>query len=124
MRFALVGAAGFLVDAGTLHLAIGEIGAGLYSGRVLSYLAAATVTWGLNRRYTFREQRDPNRAREYSRFLVANAAGGLINYTVYAASINFSQLVREWPIMAVAAGSLAGLISNFTLSRRFVFSRR
>lgn len=123
LRFAIVGAAGFLVDAGTLHLAVREIGAGLYTGRVLSYFAAATFTWWLNRRYTFRNRRNGNRAREYLAFLAANAVGGLLNYTVYAISINASNLARDWPIIAVAAGSLTGLVSNFILSKRFVFGR-
>ena len=117
------GGGGRLSRRCTLHLAIREIGAGLYTARVVSYLAAATVTWGLNRRYTFRAQRDRNRAREYLKFLAANAAGGLLNYTVYAICINVSPLLRQWPIMGVAAGSLAGLVSNFILSKRLVFSR-
>jgi len=30
-------------------------------------------------------------------------------------------LCRAYPVMAVAAGSLAGLVLNFAASRRFVF---
>ena len=44
-RFTLVGAAGFFVDAGALTLAMQALGFGLYSGRVFSYLCAATFTW-------------------------------------------------------------------------------
>lgn len=124
LRFAIVGAAGFLVDAGALYLAVHPLRAGLYSGRVLSYLAAATFTWALNRRYTFHSQRNHNLAREWLRFLAANAAGGLLNYTVYAVLINAFQFVAKWPVIGVAAGSMAGLIANFILSRRLVFNRR
>ncbi len=120
----MVGAAGFCVDAATLHLAVHEIDAGLYGGRVISYLAAATFTWVLNRRYTFSAQRDRNRIREYVKFLCANAAGGVLNYAVYALLIHGFETARLWPIIGVAAGSTAGLISNFILSRRLVFSRR
>jgi putative flippase GtrA len=124
LRFAVVGAAGFVVDAASLHLVVYGIGAGLYVGRLVSYLTAATFTWALNRRYTFRDQRDHNLTREWLRFLAANAGGGLINYTVYAVLINAFEMVSRWPVIGVAAGSMAGLIANFILSRRWVFNGR
>jgi putative flippase GtrA len=124
LRFALVGAAGFIVDAASLYLVVHQLGAGLYSGRLVSYLTAASFTWALNRRYTFHSQRDHNPAREWLRFLAANAAGGLLNYTVYAVLINAFETVALWPVIGVAAGSMAGLIANFLLSRRLVFNRR
>ena len=124
LRFAIVGAAGFLVDAGSLHLVVHDLGVGLYTGRLMSYLAAATFTWALNRRYTFHAQRDHNPTREWLRFLAANAAGGLLNYTVYAVLINTFQIVALWPVIGVGAGSMAGLIANFLMSRHLVFKRR
>ena len=124
LRFAIVGAAGFVVDAGCLHLVVHGIGAGLYAGRLVSYLTAASFTWALNRRYTFRDRRDHQLTREWLRFLAANAAGGLINYTVYAVLVNAFEMVSIWPVIGVAAGSMAGLIANFILSRRWVFNGR
>jgi putative flippase GtrA len=124
VRFAIVGAAGFVVDAACLHLVVHGIGAGLYTGRLVSYLTAATFTWALNRRYTFPGQRGHQLTREWLRFLAANAGGGLINYTVYAVLINAFEVVSMWPVIGVAAGSMAGLIANFILSRRWVFNVR
>jgi putative flippase GtrA len=124
LRFAIVGAAGFVVDAGSLHLVVHELGVGLYTGRLMSYLTAATFTWALNRRYTFHAQRDHNPTREWLRFLAANAAGGLLNYTVYVVLISAFEIVARWPVIGVAAGSMAGLIANFVLSKRLVFKRR
>lgn len=121
LRFALVGAAGFIVDASTLKAAM-YLGAGHYSGRVISYLVAATFTWSLNRRYTFREQQDANLFREWIKFLAANLAGGGINYATYAALVALSPTVEAWPTIGVAAGSIAGLAVNFTLSRLLVFT--
>jgi putative flippase GtrA len=121
LRFSLIGAAGFLVDAAALYVAMAWLGAGYYSGRVLSYVAAASSTWALNRRFTFHEQRSKNRLAEWARFFTANAAGGIANYVVYATLVASSPLVREWPILGVAAGSIAGLVINFNLTRRVVF---
>jgi putative flippase GtrA len=124
LSFSIIGTIGFLVDTATLYLAIGVLGAGLYSGRVISYLAAATVTWVLNRRYTFWEQRSANRIAEWARFLAANAIGGLVNYATYAFLVTFYPMAAAHPVLGVAAGSVAGLTVNFTLSRYLVFRGR
>ena len=52
LRFGLVGTAGFVVDAAALTAAM-ALGLGPYGGRVVSYLAAVTFTWAMNRRFTF-----------------------------------------------------------------------
>jgi putative flippase GtrA len=121
LRFTLIGAVGFLVDAGALYLAMAWLGAGHYSGRVVSYAVAASSTWALNRRFTFHAQRSKNWLAEWARFFTTNAAGGIANYVVYATLVASWPLVREWPILGVAAGSIAGLIINFNLGRRVVF---
>lgn len=123
LRFSAVGVAGFAIDALILYFAIHQLGAGLYLGRLLSYITAATFTWALNRRYTFKDKRDRKMAREWVKFLAANAVGGLINYAVYAVLVDRIDLVATWPVIGVAAGSVAGLIANFSLSRHFVFNR-
>ena len=122
-RFTLIGAAGFLIDAGALMLATKGLGLGLYSGRAFSYLCAATFTWICNRRFTFApvEQRHP--LIEWLRFLGANAIGGAVNYGTYAALVTFTALGAAWPVLGVAAGSLAGLVFNFAASKFWVFKR-
>jgi len=124
LRFALVGVAGFIVDAGTLYVAMTFLETGHYLGRVISYLTAATATWALNRRYTFADRRDSQLLREWLKFLAANAVGGVVNYATYAALVGNSDMVATWPVLGVGAGSIAGLAVNFTLSRRLVFSKR
>ena len=121
-RFSLVGVIGFLVDALVLYVSLYRLGVGLYGGRLLSYMAAATTTWALNRRYTFPDGRTPSLAREYGRFLAANSLGGAVNYVTYAAMVNIMPMTKISPFLAVAMGSVAGLAVNFSLSRRFVFT--
>ena len=117
--FTLVGGAGFVVDAGVLLLLIHGVGLDVYVARVLSWLAAATFTWWLNRTLTFRDA-GSRRLRQWLMFLAANSGGGLINIGVSAALI----AARVTPVAAVACGSLAGLTWNFLASRQFVFRRR
>lgn len=49
-------------------------------------------------------------------------AGGLINYAVYSSLIVYSLLVRQYLVLGVAAGSLAGMVVNY-LSSRFLIYR-
>jgi putative flippase GtrA len=117
--FTLVGGAGFLVDAGVLLLLSQVLGLDIYVARVLSWFAAATFTWWMNRTLTFRD-RDAGLVRQWLMFLAANTGGGLINIGVSTALIALGVA----PVAAVACGSLAGLLWNFLASRRFVFGGR
>ena len=124
LRFGSVGVVGFLADAGVLTLAL-LAGAGPYGGRVFSYVVAASVTFGLNRAWTFRSaDRSRPVARDWSVFLPVNLVGFACNYGTYAALVAGLPLVREFPVLGVAAGSLAGMVGNFLLSRRYVFRDR
>jgi putative flippase GtrA len=122
LTFAAIGAAAFGVDALLLH-ALMDVGAGFYLGRLGSWTGAASFTWFLNRRLTFRGAATEPPLRQWLRFLSANAVGGAVNYAVYALAIAVSALAREFPVLAVGAGSAAGLMLNFSLSRRYVFQR-
>jgi putative flippase GtrA len=120
-KFAAVGAAGFVVDSASLYVALWA-GAGLYFGRALSYLVAATVTWALNRHYTFAVPDRPSIG-EWSRFVLANLTGGLVNYAIYAAAVTCFAFFAAYPALAVGLGSLSGLAVNYSASRSFVFRR-
>lgn len=120
LRFTTVGALGFFVDAGTLRLAL-TLGLGPWVGRLVSYLAAATFTYFLNRAWTFRDRAGVGGAGQWARFLLFNLGGFLANYGVYALLLVNFETVARWPEIGVGVGALAGLVVNFSLSRRFVF---
>ena len=119
LRFGVVGVVGFVVDAGTLAVLL-QLGLGLYSGRALSFLLAMTVTWALNRRYTFRDD-NPDKAKQWARFAVVASLGGAINYGVYAWLVSHLATAAVYPTLGVAAGSIASYLFNFGASRAFVF---
>jgi putative flippase GtrA len=121
VRFASVGAIGFVVDAGALFLCLHGLGLGVYSGRLVSYLAAATFTWYLNRRFTFTGSDVSAPGRQWARFVVTNGFGGLVNYGTYSLVVALWPGEPAAPYLGVAAGSIAGLGFNFTASRLFVF---
>jgi putative flippase GtrA len=96
-------------------------GVGFYLGRGISFLCAATFTWHLNRRFTFRHATQDRRSTQWLRYLGANALGACANLGMYAWLVATFHAARTVPALAVAAGSLSGLLSNFTLSRLYVF---
>jgi putative flippase GtrA len=121
LRFGVVGVAGLIVDTAVLYAAL-HFGAGPYWGRVPSYLAAASTTFLLNRAWTFRHRRGNGPPhRQWLAFLALNLAGFVLNYGTYAALVALVPLVAAHPVIGVAAGALAGMTSNFLLSRRLVF---
>jgi len=117
--FGVVGAIGFVFDTATVYASRSMLG--LYGAGLLAYLVAATVTWGLNRVWTFRGQGEGPAHHQWARFLVANSLGFVLNRGTYAVLITISTLCAREPVLAVAAGSLMGMFANFGLSRTMVF---
>jgi putative flippase GtrA len=122
VRFAVVGVIGFTVDASTLAIML-MAGAGVLWGRAVSYVAAASCTWALNRRWTFHDQ-SSRRVRQWAQFLAVNLLGGAVNYSIYALLVlhlNGSSIIL--PVIAVAFGSICGLAINFLLSKHIIFRK-
>jgi putative flippase GtrA len=125
LRFGMVGGIGFLVDTGILYAML-ALGLDRYSGRVVSFLGAATATWILNRSFTFRSN-SPSGAHpagEWLAYLGLMAIGGLVNYGTYAAAITLSETMHRHPALGVALGSIAGMAINFWSAKTMVFERK
>jgi putative flippase GtrA len=55
------------------------------------------------------------------RFVTANMVGGLVNVGLYSTLVRFAPPPVNNPFLALAVGTLAGLVFNFTLSSKLVF---
>lgn len=121
LRFGVIGSLGFLVDTATVYAAHFGLGLGLYVAGVLGFLVAATFTWAMNRRFTFPEAQGEPRGRQWARFVATQTLGFLVNRGTYAGLIASVALAREHPVLAVAAGSLAGMVLNFITARTIAF---
>ena len=108
LRFSLVGVGGFFVDLLVLYLAI-WLGIGPLLGRPISFAAAVTFTFALNRVYTF-QNKDPNLIQQWIQFASVNAIGGAINLAVYYISYNQLHVVQVYPFIGVAMGSVFRLV--------------
>jgi len=119
-KFGVVGVVGFLVDTLAVYGFL-ALGLEFYAARIPSFFTAATTTWLLNRSFTFRGAAPEPLHRQWAKFLAANAVGGVVNYGVSVALVAGFDIVAAHPVLAVAAGSLAGMLFNFTAAKRLVF---
>ena len=122
LRFCIVGTVGFLVDAAGLYVIVSWFSVGPFVGRIISYVIAATVTWTLNRSYTFKiAGRGAQLHHEWIIYVLTNGVGAIVNYFVYVLFVLYFDLSDAQLVIGVAAGSIAGLAFNFTANKWFVF---
>ncbi len=125
LRFAVIGACGFVVDTGVLAADTNWLGMDKYSGRVLSIFVAMSFTWMGNRLLTFRHHAARGSLAaiglEWSRFVMANLVGALCNYGVYAGLLYLAPAPLDNKYVALVCGTLVGMVFNFILSKKLVF---
>jgi putative flippase GtrA len=121
--FTIVGAVGFIVDVSVLYLGI-AMGLGLRGGRVVSYMAAVTTTWILNRRFTFSASSSRGLPSEWLRYSASQLGGAAVNLGIYYVLIQNSTTVASHPVIGVGAGSVSGLSINYLVARIYVFRHR
>jgi putative flippase GtrA len=120
--FILVGAIGFLIDAGILTALMKSLGFGHYGARAISFTIAVTATWYMNRRWVFERNAVRMSSQEYTSYLSVQVIGALINLSVFAAVIEFVPGLAKIPVIPLAVGAAVALMFNFSASSRFVFA--
>lgn len=123
LRFGLAGVIGLAVDTGVLYAwlwAFDEYAI----GRLVSFLCAVWTTWRINRRYTFQPRAEESLLREWFKYLTAMSGGGLINLAAYSLTMSAAQYNMALPAIAVAIGSMAGMLFNFSAAHFWVYRRR
>ena len=119
-RFGVIGSFGFVWDTATTYATKGLIG--LLPAALLAFVVAATLNWVANRLWTFRDRTcHRSLARQWLLYMAANSLGFLLNRGTVAFLVLSSATCRAEPVIALAAGAVAGLAANFSLSHRLVF---
>lgn len=118
-RFGVAGGVGFVVDNAVVYGTRGAVG--LYWAGVIAYVAAASMNWLINRLWTFRGRGAGPAHRQWAMFLFVNLGGFVLNRGTYALAVTFFPIAAQYPVLAISAGTAAGMFLNFWLSRRFVF---
>jgi putative flippase GtrA len=119
LRFGVVGTIGFLIDTATVYSLRHTLG--LYGAGLAAYLTAVTGNWVLNRAWTFRGHGSGPAHRQWAMFMLTNLGGFVLNRGTYFLLVAFVPAAAAQPVIATAAGAVAGMFVNFSLSRRLVF---
>ncbi|WP_176086590.1 GtrA family protein [Martelella sp. HB161492] len=120
IRFAVVGAIAFVIDWLSLSVLL-RLGVPFFAARAGSYVVAASSAWIMNRIWTFKS-RHGTLVRQWLKYLSANLIGGGVNYAVSVGmSFMLPELVQAYPVIAIALGTISGMVFNFALSRHYVF---
>jgi putative flippase GtrA len=118
--FAAIGTVGLLVDTAVLYALKSMLG--LFAARVVSFLAAASTTWLMNRTFTFRTRRSNlSGQREFVTYIGIMLVGGVANFATYTCLVIWYEIVKNNPVIGVAAGSLAGMFFNYFSAKFLIF---
>ena len=119
LRFGIVGAVGFAVDAGVLQLLL-LAGWHPVAARAVAIPVAVLATWALNRSFTFPEAQQGPALASLLRYAGVSAAGAAVNFSVYTAFV----FLGAQPLPALVAGSLFAMAVNYLGSKHFAFRVR
>jgi len=122
VRFAFVGGIGFIIDLTTLLALTDIFNMELLQARFLSFVAAATCNWFLNRSITFPVAKlNINKSAEWLRFLTSSAISAIPNIGIFYLLILILPATFIYIIIAMCSGILIGYYSNYKLSVNWVF---
>ena len=124
VRFAVIGALGYVVGVSVLALTTGRLKLEFAAGNALSIFIAMAFTWQGNRYFTFADKRARGfvgALQEWLKFMGANGVGALVNYLTALVLVHYAAAPFNNKFLAQAIGVLVGLVFNFTLSKTLVF---
>lgn len=119
IRFCIIGGFGFCWDTGTVYLLRGFTN--LYIAGTCGFLIAVTANWAANRFWTFRHHAHAAAHVQWAKFIAANLIGFAANRGLFFTLVARFPLAQQQPVLAIIAGTMAGLFFNYFLSKRFVF---
>lgn len=123
LRFAVIGAVVFVFEALILSLVTYKLHFNPEIGRCISFVPAVIAAWFLNRQFTFTSKKHLAWYKELLRYIVVNIGGLASNFFSYFVFLQWFQMAKTYPLLALAGGSLTGMLLNFFASKRFVFLR-
>lgn len=123
IKFGLVGIAGFVVDAGFLYILKSPLDP--YLARLFSFFCAVCATWILNRTFTFNIAARPKSIlKEFISYVMSMLVGGGVNLAVYSLVVVMLGKSAGYLLIALALGSIAGMVFNFAISKLLIFKAR
>ncbi len=121
LRFFVVGAIGFVIDAAILHLLAGPGHVNPFAGQAIAFPIAVIATWLLNRIWTFRGAETSGKVRQAAVYFGVQCAGFAANYIVYSAALIAFPVLERWLILPLAMGAALGLCVTFLGAKHLAF---
>lgn len=118
LRFLFVGGLGLCTDACTLYALRGVIG--LIPAKIISYLIAYSVTWILNRIFTFHSN-NPRRVQEWFKYTILYSLTGVLHVMLFALLVKNNSYLHNYPIIALLITAALMSVINFAMSKKVVF---
>jgi len=125
LKFACVGGVGFIVDLSAMI--VFSTFMPLFTARLLSFFCAVNSNWLLNRNFTFKNKHldsDSGLFREWSKFFCSSCFGAIPNLLCYWLLVSGLSLTGSAAIIAIIPGIILGMLINYFLADRWVFSKQ
>lgn len=122
-QFCVVGSSGMAVDM-SLYALLLETTRQMHLGRAIAIYVAMTWNFYWNRRFTFSYSRSGSLVRQYLGFVASSALGAAVSWTVATVLAPMLPFFRLHLLLAAVLGIIAGTVSNFLVSSRFVFRKK
>ena len=119
-KFIVIGALGFLTDAGCF-MAFSHWGIPLYPARLGSFSVAVSVTWLFNSKWTFSLAESGSVQKTFLKYLGSQTLGSLINLGVFFVGVTINETLRTYPPIAIAIASICAMAFNYIACHIFVF---
>lgn len=124
ISFAAVGTVGFVLDAAIIWALINYAAIPPIPAKLMAFPFAVTVTWFLNRNNTFKDRKQSNYLKEWIKYIQINSVGAITNNVSFIIIVAKIDYFYQQPIIAVALGSIIGMIFNYLGSKFLVFNER
>lgn len=121
IRFAFVGGVGFVIDTLAFALLFQWLGLELMGARGIAFIFAATTTWLGNRWLTFSHAGKQNPFTQWQKFMATACMSALPNFAVFKGMALLLGTQGMMVYLALVMGILAGMVSNYLLSAKWVF---
>lgn len=125
LRFACVGAMGFIIDTLFFAALINVANSPIFLARAIAFLPAVTFTWYLNRNLTFGDRgKSPKKRQEYFSYVMVYLLGTSVNFMVFMAIVLVLPWASRYWLIPLLAGTAAGLAFNYLLLNLRIFRQR
>lgn len=122
VKFAIVGGIGFVVDVSIFSFFLYVVELEIFPTRVIAFVCAASATWLGNRMLTFSDRKKVSRRTQWQKSLVAACCSAIPNLLVFKLCITYLGEQGIMAYVALVAGILVGMVSNYFLSSKWVFA--